>query len=226
MNDEASKPGAVRRRGPSPAKTAVTRRAITAAARSLFIEKGLAATRIQDVAERALVAKGTLYLYFPDKDALLQAVLSEAIGTPLAALRRHAKPEGEDTLRYLKRVVIPLLARAERSGTANLIRLVVSEGARYPQLASIYRGMVLEPMSEFFRTIAENATSQDEVAGDGLVRFPLLLIAPALMATVWNGLSPADQQISPAAAFEALVDLVFKTKPGAGPPKSAVEDSR
>ena len=49
------------------------------AALELFVEKGFAATRLEDVASRAGVSKGTLYLYFENKDALFKAVVQEGI---------------------------------------------------------------------------------------------------------------------------------------------------
>ena len=67
--------GAARQRGPSPDKTARTRRAIAVAALDTFLERGFSATRMIDVAQRAGVAKGTLYLYFTDKEALFEGVL-------------------------------------------------------------------------------------------------------------------------------------------------------
>ncbi len=199
-----------RRRGRSPAKTASTRRAILDAARRLFLERGLSATRVIDVADRASLAKGTVYLHFADKDALVEAVLREAIGAPLARLRLEPIGDDESVKAFLRRAALPFLQTVESEGVADLIRLVIRESATFPPLRRIYRSMVIDPMSAFLRRLAERAAARREARSDGLERFPLLLIAPALLATLWNGLAEQDQQqMSAAQAFDAFLDLVF-----------------
>ena len=83
-------------RGPSPDKTTRTRRAIAVAALDTFLERGFSATRMIDVAQRAGVAKGTLYLYFADKEALFDGVLGEVIAVPIASVRATSARRGRE----------------------------------------------------------------------------------------------------------------------------------
>jgi AcrR family transcriptional regulator len=204
----------LRSRGPSPAKTAQTRRGIIAAALDAFLERGFSGTRMSDVAARAGVAKGTLYLYFADKEALFEGVLREVIAEPLSGLSGAAPRPGESVRAFLSRVVGPVLRDMERSKRAPVIRLVVAEGARFPVLAQTYRRVVIEPAAAAIRQLARRAVEAGELRTDALVRFPQLLAAPAVLVTLWNGLFGADGPLDGEAVFEAYLDMVFGAEGG------------
>ena len=127
---DGSSPGSPspRGRGPSPHKTAQTRHAIVSAALETFLERGFSGTRMIDVAQRAGVAKGTLYLYFADKQALFEGVLGEVIAAPIAGVRVVAPGEGESVRAFLLRAVVPVLRTMESSRRAAVLRLVITEG--------------------------------------------------------------------------------------------------
>jgi len=86
---------------------------------------------------------------------------------------------------------------------------MISEGGRFPALASMYRQVVLEPAMNWIRQLAAEAVARGELKSEALVRFPLLLLSPGLMAMVWNGMYGAEQPINAADAFEAFLDLTF-----------------
>ena len=174
-----------------------------------------------DVASRAGLAKGTLYLHFADKGALFEFVLRELISEPLAAMRAAA-PAGDETVRAaLERLILPLLRDFERSGRATVLRLIISEATRFPELAVLHRTLVIAPFMEAVR---------DMVGGDPalapLQRFPQLLVAPVIMATIWNGLWAGERQLDPAEVFSAFLDLVFPPESGnsALPPDRAPQE--
>ena len=137
--------GTARPRGPSPARTARTREGIVAAALDIFLEQGFEGTRMIDVAQRAGVAKGTLYLHFTDKEALFEGVLRQVIEAPLAGLAGLTRADGEPLRAFLSRVGRLMLEDMESSRRGPVIRLVVAEAARFPALAAMYRRMVIEP---------------------------------------------------------------------------------
>jgi len=198
-----------RGRGPSLEKTAETRRAIMKAAVSIFLERGYSDTRVMDVAERAGLAKGTLYLYYSDKEALFEGVLRGSIGEPMTALAASSRNVHETTRAFVGRTILPFLRDMESSQRAAVVRLMISEGGRFPALASMYRQVVLEPAMNWIRQLAAEAVARGELKSEALVRFPLLLLSPGLMAMVWNGMYGAEQPINAADAFEAFLDLTF-----------------
>ncbi len=197
-----------RSRGPSPQKTAQTRRAVAGAALELFTERGYRGTRISDVASRAGVAKGTVYLHFADKQALFAGVISDVLDARVTALRAAQPDDGESLRDFLSRVVTPLLTAVEGSPWLGLIRLVMTEGRESPEVATIYRRRVLDPVAEQIRTWGRSAADRGEIHTDALQHVPLLLLSPAMLATMWSGLYP-DEPMNIAATFESFLDLAF-----------------
>lgn len=202
-----------RGRGPSPDKTARTRRAIVVAALDMFLERGFSETRMIDVAKRAGVAKGTLYIYFTDKEALFEGVLRDVIAAPISSVRATAPEPDESVRAFLARAALPLMRDMEGSRRAAVVRLIVAEGARFPALAEMYRRVALEPIIDLVRHLAQRAIARGEIVSDAFLRFPMLLFAPGLMATVWNGLYGSREPLDTGAVFEAYIDLIFKPSP-------------
>lgn len=212
-NIEMPRPAGGRRgRPPKPEQTRETEAAILGAATTLFIEHGFANTKMDDIARRAAVAKGTLYKYFPNKTGLLEAVLDEVIARPLAAISALPVPQGESIQAFLRHTLLPWMRTGKTPQLEGMLRLIVSEASRFPEMAAVYRRAVLDPMTAFLTRLAAAARMGGELRSnsDGLERFPLLLMTPALMATAWNGLHNPQDQLDAGSAFEALLDLLFK----------------
>jgi len=195
-------------------KSAARRGAILAAALDEFSAQGFAAARLDDVARRAGVAKGTIYLHFRDKEALFQelirSVLSPFVGTFEAALTADVPA------RALADQIVELFV-AEVYGTRrkDVIRLIVSEGPRFPHIAEFYYREVLSRIMAAVRDWMRRAQARGEVRGDALVRFPQLVGAPAITAIVWGGLFERLEPLDVRAFMHAYVDLVFGERAGA-----------
>ncbi|MDO9710219.1 TetR/AcrR family transcriptional regulator [Paracraurococcus lichenis] len=201
-----------RSRGPSPERTARTRAAILAAALDEFLDGGFAATRMADVAARAGLAKGTLYLHFADKEALFEGVLRGLVEAPLAGLAAAAPAEGEAVRDFLLRVLRPVLRDMEASRRGAVIRLVVAEGGRFPAIAAMYRRIVIAPGLAAIGALAARAAAAGELRGEALLRHPPLLVAPVVLAVLWNGLFAAGDPMDAEAMFEAQLDLLFPVR--------------
>jgi len=170
------------------ARTAARRHAIVAAALAEFSDKGFAAARLEDVASRAGVAKGTIYLHFPDKRALFQGIVQEVIGPALASLDAQAPTPGESLRDYLERVMVPLALGLATSPRREVIRLLIAEGSRFPDLAEIYYREIIGRGLGIFRKLAEAARLAGEPRAEAIERFPQLVVAPALVGLIWTGL--------------------------------------
>jgi len=197
-----------RARGPSPAKTAETQARICTAALNRFLSDGFERTRMLDVARDAGVAKGTLYLYFPTKEALFEGVLTQLLGETVARLEFSAPDPDESTGVFLKRSLAPLLTDDKVALRLSLFRLIIFEGARFPEVLSAYRRVVMEPILKTARRLSQRARARGELDTDALERLPMLLLAPGLVVTVWNQLFP-DEQLAPQEVFHAYFDLIF-----------------
>jgi len=174
---------------PARRSTAEARRqSILAAALTVFASHGFAAARLDDVAARAGVAKGTLYLYFRDKEALFEALVRSAVSPLLQHMSKVANSPEIAPLQALE-TFFALFAK-EVLGTERklLLRLIVAEGPRFPAIAEFYYREVVTHGLRIMRALAERAAREGAFASDAAARFPQLVVAPLLVAVLWDGL--------------------------------------
>lgn len=192
------------RRVPNPAR----REAILSAALEEFSARGFSATRLDDVARHAGVAKGTIYLYFRDKEflfeELIRAVLSPVVGAIELALRDDGpvRPVAEAAIEVFIREVLGTRRK-------DVIRLVLSEGGRFPKLAEFYYREVLTHIFSAIRTLLARAAGRGELRDDAIVQFPQLVGAPAIVAILWSGLFQRYEPLDVGMFMRAQLDLIF-----------------
>src|SRR3954454_1401357 len=193
---------------PRAVRQAERREAILAAALEEFSASGFASTRLDDVAKRAGVAKGTIYLYFRDKESLFQELV-RAMLSPLVA-KLEAAPMMDLPARAIAEAIADLLVR-EIFGTRrqDVIRLIIAEGARFPTLAEVYYHEVIERVVAAVRALLKRAVARGELSSDALARYPQLLVAPALVALVWNGLFNRFAPLDVRELMRAHIELLF-----------------
>jgi AcrR family transcriptional regulator len=196
------------RRSARVVKAAARRSAILDAALDEFSVRGFADTRLDDVARRAGVAKGTIYLHFKDKEALFQELirfqLSPVVGTFETALA------SELPLRAIIDQAIEIFVR-EIYGThrKQVIRLIITEGPRFPALAEFYYREVLSRLLRALRARLARSLERGEIADDTLIRFPQLLGAVSVIAIVWHGLFDRFEPLDVRAMMRAYFDRLF-----------------
>jgi len=186
---EAAAKSLVRRPGRGRRSTAQARRgSILAAALTVFASHGFAAARLDEVAARAGVAKGTLYLYFRDKEALFEALVRDAAAPLLEHMRKETAAPDISPLAALDTFFA--LFKKEVLGTERklLLRLIVAEGPRFPAIAEFYYREVVAHGLHMLRALAERAAREGVFASDAPARFPQLIVAPLLVAVLWDGL--------------------------------------
>jgi AcrR family transcriptional regulator len=199
----------VRRRGsPRVEQAALRRETILSAALEEFSARGFAAARLDDVARRAGVAKGTIYLYFRDKETLFQELVRAELSPVVLAL--EAAPAADLPLRVVAERLVTIFAREIFSTRRkDVIRLVLTEGPRFPHIAEFYYREVVERIMTVIRALAQRAVARGELPNDALVRFPQLLGAPGIVAIIWSGLFDRWAKIDVEAFMLAYLDLVF-----------------
>jgi AcrR family transcriptional regulator len=159
---------------------------ITAAAFSLFAEKGFAATRLDDVAARAGVSKGALYLYFETKEDLFQAVVRDTVSPNVAAIVDLA--QGFDgSFADLARLLLPRVAQLlGASNVGKVAKMVIGEGRNFPELARHWHADVVAPALGAMTTLIAAAQARGEVAPGEPRLHAMSLIGPLLMGVLWN----------------------------------------
>jgi len=178
-----SKPPRARKIEPAARKQAILDAALT-----VFSEHGFEAARLDDIAVRAGVAKGTLYLYFDDKEGLFEEVVRSAVNPILERLSvLAAAPDisADKTLAALFSIF-----QKEILGTKRklVIRLIIAEGPRFPRIAEFYYRNVVARILPLLAEVAERAVGRGEFSSDAYARYPQLIAAPLLLAVVWDSL--------------------------------------
>src|SRR5262245_61671615 len=123
------------------------------AALELFVEKGFAATRAEEVAQRAGVSKGTLYLYYPSKEELLKAVIREHLSSRIAAGAAAADKHRGPVADLLREVFSRWWLEVFDSPTSGVFKLVITEVRNFPEIAAFYVSEVIQPAEDLIARI-------------------------------------------------------------------------
>jgi AcrR family transcriptional regulator len=164
------------------------------------------------VAKRAGVAKGTIYLYFADKEALFQDLVRSMVHPVLGTLE-HLR-EVDIPARMLVEGMLNTFVR-EILGTRrkDIVRLIFTEGTRFPAIAEFYHREVIARVLAIIRPILKRAAERGELADDSLARFPQLIIAPGLVAIMWNALFEKYEPLDVPAMIRAHIGILFGRAP-------------
>ena len=183
------------------------REAILAAALDEFAEAGFAAARLDDVAKRAGGAKGTIYLHFRDKESLFQELVRSMLAPVIASIEAlgSAAPSNDQLGAHVVDLFMREIYETRRK---DVIRLVMTEGRRFPQLAEFYYREVLSRALAAMRGLLRRSAAHGDVPA-ALVEFPQLVAAPALIAVMWGGLFDRFEPLDTGAMLRAHVGLLF-----------------
>jgi AcrR family transcriptional regulator len=192
----------------APATPPGKREAILAAALEEFSARGFAAARLDDVARRAGVAKGTIYVYFRDKETLFQELVRAEL-SPVVAMLEAAQLADVPLQMVTDRLVTVFAREVFTTHRKDVIRLVLTEGARFPVISEFYYREVVSRVMKVLSGLAQRAVDRGELPNDALVRFPQLLGAPGIVAIIWSGLFDRWAKIDVEAFMRAYLDLIF-----------------
>ncbi len=193
--------------GSRQARGLVRRDAILSAALDEFSARGYDATRLDDVAKRAGVAKGTIYLYFRDKEQLFQELVRSMLMPLIGAIEAMGAADVPFTA-MAEHIVDLFVREIYETRRKDVIRLMIAEGRRFPELAEFYYRTVLSRVIAAMRALLARAAARGEVP-PALVDFPQILVAPGLIAIIWNDLfgqfAPLDGRAMMKAHIESLL---------------------
>ena len=132
------------------------------AALDLFVEKGFAATRSEEVAARAGVSKGTLFLYFPSKEELFKAVVRENISGRFAEWNEEFDSFQGSTADMVRACMQIWWERIGATRASGITKLLISEARNFPDLAAFYQQEVIRPGMELVRRILQRGVERGE----------------------------------------------------------------
>ena len=150
------------------------------AALDLFVEKGFAATRSEEVAARAGVSKGTLFLYFPSKEELFKAVVRENVVKPVTEGALEVANFKGPSHQLLKTLMLEWRRRYGSTKASGITKLIISEANSFPDLASFYQEEVIFPSTQLLKDVLERGRMRGEFKNFNTEHTAMAVIAPLL----------------------------------------------
>lgn len=192
------------------------------AALALFVEKGFAATRVEEVAARAGVSKGTLFLYFPTKEELFKAVVRENIAGRLHEWNEEFESFEGSTPEMLTYCLQSWWERIGATPASGLTKLMVSEARNFPEMATFYQREVIAPGQALIRRVLERGVARGEFQCADLDMAVYSVTAPMVFLMLsqhsLGACVPSGQLIDPARYIASQTRVLldgFRTRPAA-----------
>ena len=182
---------------------------ITQAALAAFAEKGYAATKVDEVAKRAGVSKGLLYLYFKTKEDLFKAVIRSFLSPRIDALISNIEETELSAEEFLRGPFLTFARSIPRSPARILIRLMIAEGPKHPDLIAWYWENVISRALAALRDLIERGVDNGEFRESALNEFPQLLVSPVLFSVIWMNIFQPRSNLDTDRFIEAHVAMVL-----------------
>jgi len=204
MNAPEKKPRWARRKDARPDE-------IIAAALDLFVERGFAATRLDDVASRAGVSKGTLYLYFENKEDLFKAVVRGSILPVLQHGEVLVENFAGSSSELLTQLVRGWWDMGGSTKIAGIPKLVIAEAGNFPDLAKFYYDEVILRAHTMFRRVLKRGADAGEFREVDVDHMVHVALAPLVMLSVWSHSFACCErkQLQPQRYIDSYLDLLL-----------------
>ncbi len=181
---------------------------ITDAALAAFAEKGYAATRVDDVAKRAGVSKGLLYLYFKTKEELFKAVVRSFVVPRIDALTEIIESSELSSEEFLRGPFLNFVKTLPGSPISVVIRLMIAEGPKHPDLVQFYWDNVVSRGLGAISELLQRGVQTGEFRKSAVTEQPHLFIMPVLFSIIFNLLFD-KQSIDTNRLIETQIDLLI-----------------
>ena len=183
------------------------------AALDLFVEKGFAATRVDEVAARAGVSKGTLFLYFPSKEELFKAVVRQNIAGRFAEWAQEVETFEGSATDLLRDCYLEWWERVGSTKSSGITKLIFSEGQNFPEIMAFYRQEVILPGQELVRRVIERGIERGEFRPVPLDYIVHVVLSPMIFLMLWKhsmaACIPDGVNLQPERFIEAQIDNVL-----------------
>lgn len=186
---------------------------LLAAALDLFVERGYAATRLDEVAARAGVSKGTLYLYFDSKEELFKATVRETVVPQLAELRDAVSSSELPSDALLELFVQEWWRRFGTLRGGGLAKLMIAEAGNFPEVANFFLREVIEPHMGLLVSIIDRGVQRGEFAPVDKRSVAHICISPLFLQSIWSAslesLLTPEERLDPVRMLKAHIELML-----------------
>jgi AcrR family transcriptional regulator len=175
-----------------------------------FSRHGYAVTTLDRIAERAGVTKGTIYVYFENKEhlfiSMVHAVKKPTLDTVRDMFERHDGSTAE-LLRAQFSFIYQHIVEDKRR--REVVRMLIAEAARFPELADRYHAEILSPCLDMLREAIQRGIDRGEIRKSPIIDSPQVLFAPIVLLDEWMMMFDDRHPLDLKAYFEAHLDLVL-----------------
>jgi len=183
------------------------------AALDLFVEKGFAATKVDEVAARAGVSKGTLFLYFPSKEELFKAVVRESIVGRFGEWSKEMEQFQGSTADMLRYAYVSWWDNIGSTRASGITKLMLSEAGNFPEIAEFYQREVIEPGQQLIRKVLQRGVERGEFRPLDLDYAVFAVLSPMIFLMLWkhsiSACVPQGMAFSPQAYLTSQVDSLL-----------------
>lgn len=159
---------------------------IVQAAMQVFAEKGFAAARLDEIAARAGVSKGALYLYFETKEGLFRAVVGQVVAPNLAQVKAMAAAHPGPFSDLIRGLAAHVVGVVQTTPVGGVLKMVIGEARNFPELARVWHDDLVSQALGALAAAVEAAQARGEVKPGDPRAFALQLISPLLMGVIWR----------------------------------------
>lgn len=173
-----------------------------------FVERGYVATRVEDIADRVGVTKGTIYVYFETKEQLFEAMIRH-ISVPFEDLLASANELSGTCAERLEKLMALLYdSIVENRRLRELMRFVIAEGSRFPQVVDRHHEEFIDPLNEHLQSLIDEGVKRGEFRPMPAA-FADAVVAPAIAMLIFKLIFDDRRSLDKATYFEAHIDLVL-----------------
>lgn len=174
-----------------------------------FALNGFAATRMNDIAKRAGVAKGTIYVYFESKEALFEAAVRSLILPHVDQISTMVSAYEGTTKDLVKFIIHTMYDRIIGGNASVLIRVIFAEGPKFPGLVQFYYQTVVSRGMEVLGIVVERGIQRGEIKDSAISKDPRLLVAPIMFAVMWKTLFNDEKPMDIEQYCQTHLDVLF-----------------
>jgi AcrR family transcriptional regulator len=186
---------------------------ITEAAFATFVEKGYAGTRVEEVAHRAGVSKGLLYLYFKTKEELFKSVVTSFVVPKLDALLVNIEQDELTAEEFLRGPFLNFARTIPGSPIGMIVRLLIAEGPKHPDLLQFYWDKVVSRGIAAIQGLVEKGVRAGEFKRSPVTEQPLLFVMPVVFSVIFRLLF-AKQGIDTDKLIDTQIKLLIEHMKG------------
>ncbi|PTX54188.1 TetR family transcriptional regulator [Litoreibacter ponti] len=182
---------------------------IVAAGIEEFEAHGFLGANLNRIAKAAGISKGTIYLYFPSKEALFLAAIEEHVAAVMGEAEADLATEAGTTRELLTKLLRNMYARFAEGRAQALFRILITEGDRIPDVLASYHAMTIRRGSTLLSAILSRGLERGEVRDSAVLATPHVIIAPAVYYSIHNMMFREAQPLAYESYFDAHIDMIL-----------------